>query len=215
MTLTFPVDLPAGKLLECSFDLLDPIAMVRSGRSQKVNLAQVEDPIWRATIRTSNLERSQRAAWRAWRKSLKGGLNFFYAWDLARRAPLAYWSATNAGDILANWDGSATVAALSASGDLQLSGLPAGYEITADDPIGLVEATVRGYFSALESVTASGAGTATVQIAPAEHFGAFTTAASAQLWRPVAMFTIDGDSWTLPEIDGLSAASFTATQRLY
>ena len=215
MTLTFPVDLPAGKLLECSFDLVDPILSVRSGRSQKVNLAQVEDPIWQATIRTSNLERSQRAAWRAWRKSLRGGLNFFYAWDFARRAPLAYWSATNAGDILVNWDGSAAVAALSASGDLQLSGLPAGYEISADDPIGLVEGTVRGYFSALESVTASGAGTATVQVAPAEHFGAFTTTASAQLWRPVVMFTIDGDSWTLPEIDGLSAASFTATQRLY
>ncbi len=213
MTITFPRDLPAGKLLECSFDLIDPIATVASSAGQKLNQTQIVDPIWRATIATSNLERADRAIWRAWRKSLRGGLNRFLAFDFARRAPIAFWSATSPADISAAWDGTATVDTLGAAGALTLSNLPNGYTISADDPIGLVENGTYGYFSALETVSEV-AGVATVQVAPLEHFPAFTVAASAVLWRPQAMFSTNWDSWSLPEIDGNSAARFTAVQRL-
>ena len=214
MAITFPRHLPAGRLLECSFDLVDPIATSTSSSGLKLNQMQFADPVWRATIATGNLDRTGRAAWRAWRKSLRGGLSRFLAYDFARRAPLAHWGATSAADILRGWDGTATVEGLGAAGALMLSGLPERYIISADDPIGLVENGVYGYFSALETVPAV-AGAATVQVAPFEHFPAFTNdVASAVLWRPLAMFSIDWNSWNLPEIDGLAPARFTATQRL-
>lgn len=213
MTIGFPVDLPAGKLLECSFDLLDPVSSVSSASGKKLNQTRTIDPMWQATIATSGLDRAQRAAWRAWRKSLRGGLNHFLAFDFARRAPLAHWAATSADDISGSWNGTASVTALGASGVLSLSDLPSGYTITADDPIGLVEDGQYGYFSALETVTED-AGAADIQVAPFEHFPVFSVAASVVLWRPMAKFSIDWSSWKMPEVDGLSSASFTARQVL-
>lgn len=199
-------------------DLLDNVAVTPSGRGSVLNRTQVADPVWRGTFDTWTLVQRPRAEWGAWKDSLGGGLRTFLASDSRKRAPLAYADAISANDIAEGWDGTAVVEDLEDGGVLTLSGLPAYYEITAGDRIGLEEGspTRYGYYSIIEGAAADEAGDVVVTVSPSLHRAIFTTAAVARLWRPVCELVIDAQSWQDQpgELPSIGTISFQAFQKL-
>ncbi|TPN79961.1 hypothetical protein [Mesorhizobium sp. B1-1-2] len=214
MTITFPRELPDYLLTECSFDLLDNVSSSSSRKGLQINLSQVVDPTWKATIQTRVRKHfdPQQAVWSAWKNSLRG-LKSFVAYDLARPRPLAYPNAAASTDIAAGWDGTATVTSLGLSGALGLSALPTAYQAMVGDRVGLEEGGHFGYYEVLENKTAV-AGVATLTVVPFLHTTIFTTAAVARLWRPKCQFILDWNSWSAPATTQSGAVSFNAYQRL-
>ncbi|TPK38703.1 hypothetical protein [Mesorhizobium sp. B2-5-3] len=215
MTITYPRDLPDYQLTECTFDLMDNVSSSASGKGLQINLSQVVDPTWKATIQTrlrKPTEYASTAIWSAWKKSLRG-MKPFVAYDFGRPNPIAYLTAAASTDIAPAWNGTATVTSLGLSGALGLSGLPATYQAKVGDRVGLEEGGHYGYYEVLEDKTAV-AGVATLTVAPFLHTTVFTTAAVARLWRPKCQFILDWNSWSAPATRDFGAISFNAYQRL-
>lgn len=210
MTITYPRDLPAGDLVECTFVLDDNVTQSAS-RGLVINRTQVMDPVWRATIETGLMYREQEAIWSAWKKSLRG-LNGFIAYDRKRMAPFAYPGAKTPGDISSGWSGTATVTSIGLSGALGLSGLPATYQAKVGDRVGLEQSGRYGYFEVIEDSTAT-AGALTVTVTPFLQ-SVFTTAATARLWRPKCKFSLISSTWREVGKAEPTAVSFEAVQIL-
>ena len=216
MAITYPRELPLPcSIWSATLDLADNVTGSPSGGG-KMNLTQVDDPLWRAVIRWGTLGPSGRGICSAWKNSLRGGLRSFIASDTRRRTPLAYPDATVPADISGAWGGTAVVTSLGLSGVLGLSGLPGSYKFSAGDRIGLEQSGRRGYYEVIEAVTANGSGVASVTVAPFLHTTIFTTAATARVWQPKAEFTIDWSAWREDEADDprYASVSFEAWQKL-
>lgn len=217
MTITYPRALPENeKMQECWIDILDNIAVQPSGRGSFVNLSEVNDPVWRGTFLTGILEREVRPVWSAWRKSLRGGMKTFVAYDVRHSRPLAYPTANASTDISGAWAGTATVVAVAPGDDrsqLSLSGLPTTYQFKAGDRIGLEQSGHYGYYEIIEDKTAS-AGAAIVTVAPFLHNTIFTTSAVCRIWRPLCQFIIENSSWSEQGTVEKSPISFNGIQRL-
>lgn len=195
MTITFPRTLPNNaRMTECWFDIVDNVATSPSGKASFMNRSQISDPIWKGNFITPILERTERPIWSAWRKSLRGGINTFKAYDVRHAAPLAYPGAKVPADVSGGWSGLATVTALGTSGALSLSALPTTYQFKAGDRVGLEQSGHYGYYEVLEDVAAV-AGVVTVSTAPLLHTGYFTTSAVCRVWRAVCQFMIEQNSW--------------------
>ena len=218
MTLTFPRPFPLTDFAECTIDL-DP-GMETSGhaRGRRATVAQVREPVWFARFETPGLSSAGTIRWQAWLKSLRGPLRTFTAWDTKRTLPQAYWAAGEMPDDGGSpWDGIAVVTDLATPGEIALSGLPAGYQATAGDRIGLEEtvSTVDkyGYFELMEDATADGSGEITLTVEPLVP-ALFSTAAAARLFKPLCAFRlVKGSVSTANSVD-LPPVSFQAVQVL-
>lgn len=214
MVLTYPRQLPDYLLADGALDLIENVAMSPSGAGAFMNLSQVADPVWRFRLRTVSMYLVDLARWVSWKKSLRGGFRSFIAYDPRWARPLAYPLANSPGAISPGWAGTGTVAALGAGGVLSLSSLPVGYQITAGDRIGIEQGGRRGYYEALESVTADAGGAATVTVAPFLHAVFFSVGALARLWRPTCELIIDWQTWREEGDPNYIAVSFEAWQKL-
>ncbi len=212
--ITYPRELPSYHLSQGWIDMIDNIALSPSGKGTVINLSQVNDPVWKGTFETGLLSVAEQAVWSSWRKSLRGGLKTFLAYDVRRQTPLAYPTAKLPTDISGAWDGNAVVASLGLSGALGLSDLPANYQFKAGDRIGLVEDNHYGYHEVMEDVVANGAGVAAVTVSPFLFTEVFTTAAVAVIWRPKCQFIIDVKTWAESGTVEPSAVSFVGAQKL-
>lgn len=214
MAITYPRDLPSCVRV-AALELVENVSASPSGGG-KMNLTQVDDPLWKLRAETWTIRQETRALWSAWKKSLRGGLRSFIAYDTRQKTPLAYPNATAPADIASGWAGTASVGSLGTSGALGLTGLPAGYMARAGDRVGIEQSGRRGYYEILEDVTASGGGAATVTVAPFLHTAIFTAGATARLWRPKAEFVIDWSNWAEPEgsLPKYATVSFEAWQKL-
>lgn len=214
MTITFPRPLINNvRMTECWFDIIDDVAFSPSGKGSFINFSQVNDPTWKGTFVTPPLERNERPLWSAWRKSLRGGINLFVAYDVRNSTPFAYPTAKVSTDILGGWDGTAGVSAVGTSGALSLTGLPATYQFKIGDRIGLEQNTNFGYYEIMEDVTAV-AGVATIHVNPFLHAGLFTTSARCRVWRAVCQFMIDQTSWVEQGTVENTPVSFNGLQRI-
>lgn len=213
MTITFPRTLPNNaRMTECWFDIIDDVGFAPSGRGTKLNLTQVNDPVWKGTFVTPILERDVRPIWSAWRKTLRGGLKTFIAYDVRNATPFAYPTAKVPTDVGGGWSGLATVTAIGAS-SISLSALPSTYQAKVGDRIGLEQSGFYGYYEIVEDVTASG-GVATVNVVPFIHTGIFTTSAVCRVWRPNCQFMIDPSSYSEMGTVENTPISFAGFQRL-
>lgn len=214
MAILFPRELPDYRLERGSFRLVDAVTSTASHAGAKINLSRISDPTWILEVQTRPMWDDDRRAWTAWMSSLRGGLREFVAYDKTRNPPLAYPGAKASTDIAGGWNGTASVSSLGASGALGLSGLPAGYQSSEGDRIGLEQDGHYGYYEVLEDAAADGSGAVTLTVAPFLHTSIFTTAATARLWLPKAKFILDWQSWQEETIGGPSPISFTAHQRV-
>lgn len=215
MTITFPRPIVNNShMSECWIDLIDNVAFSPSNNGNTLNLSQIADPQWSGTFITPILERSERPLWSAWRKSLRGGLKTFTAYDVRNAAPFAYPTAKVATDIAAGWNGQAVVTSLGTSGLLTLGSLPASYKFKIGDRVGLEQAGHFGYYEVLEDVTASSGGAAMITVAPFLHTTLFTTSAVCRVFRALCQFMIDQSTWSESGAVENAAISFKGIQRL-
>jgi hypothetical protein len=214
VTISYPREIPFPRLVECSFELLDGVTTSPSARGKFLNRSQVVEPMWKAVISTPPLNRADRAIWGAWKKSLRGGLRSFVAYDLTKSPPRAYPAATSAASISGAWDGTGTVTSIGTSGNITLGALPAGYKAMVGDHLALEENGKYGFYEILEDKTANGSGVVTLTVAPFIHTTLFSTAATARLWQPKAEFIIDWQSWKEQATLNPTPISFEAYQVL-
>jgi hypothetical protein len=210
------LDLPDTQLTQCTFSILDGTVTTPFDRGISFNITQISDPVWTASVATNIMTLERRQAWNAWKNTLRGGLVRVRMYDVARSFPRAYPDAESAEDVSSGWDGTCAVSAYGTGGSISLSGLPAGYVVTAGDRIGLEQSGRFGYYDVAYGGggTANGSGALTVTVNPFPHTAYFTTSAVARLWRPYALFRMDWQSWSLPETLDETAASFQAYQVL-
>ncbi|QKV17859.1 hypothetical protein [Oricola thermophila] len=218
MTLTFPRQILNDRLAECTIDLDPGTEQAVHSRGRRATVSRVREPVWFGTFETPQLMDGDRIAWQSWGKSLRGGLRTFLAWDASRDLPLAYMSDGQMPDDGGSpWDGVATVSSLATPGQIDLTGVPAGYQATAGDRIGLEqEISSRdryGYFEIMEDATADGSGNLSVTVEPLVP-SMFTTAAVAKLYRPLCEFRLVKDSFSAPSRVGYPAVSFQGVQVL-
>lgn len=214
MAITFPRPLiDNAHMSEAWIDLVDNVAFSASGNGGFINFSQVNDPLWKGTFVTGILDVPTQAVWSAWRKSLRGGINAFIAYDVRKSAPIAYPNAKVPGDIQLTWDGTADVLALGASGALQIGNLPVTYQFKVGDRIGLEQGGHYGYHEVLEDAAAV-EGTVTLNVTPLLFTTLFTTSAVCRVWRPVCQFMIDQSSWVEQGTVENTPVSFNGLQRL-
>lgn len=218
MTITYPRSLPDNlRMTEAWFDLIDNVSIQPSGRGSFVNVSQVNDPAWQGKFITPILSRDVRPVWSSWRKSLRGGLKTFIAYDVRHKAPLAYPTATVPANIAGGWDGTVNVVTIAPGSDrsqLALNTLPtATYQFKAGDRIGLEQNSNYGYYEVLED-KAGVASAATITVSPFLHNTVFTDVAVCRVWRPLCQFIIDPTSWTEQGTVEDTPVSFTGIQRL-
>jgi hypothetical protein len=207
-------ELPNYRLRSCTITPIESVGRSVSGNGTVIGLTETADTMFVCQIETAILPDDLRADWRAWRGKLRGGLDLFSAYDLAKATPLAYPSATASTDISGAWDGTAGVTTLGASGALTLDSLPASYVISAGDPIALEEGGQYAYHIATADATADGSGNVTVNVSPYLFTGIFTTSATARLWQPKATFVIDPSSWSESVQVDFTTISFSGMQRI-
>ena len=207
-------EIPSYKLVQCVIQPVESVGRARIGGGTSLALTETMDTVFRVDVQTIPLSPAVRAAWRAWRAKLRGGLDLFSLYDVTKKAPLAYAGANVSTDINASWNGTATVTALGASGALGLSGLPANYILTEGDYIALEESSRVDLYQASATVTANGSGAVTVSVRPYLRTGIFSASAVARLVRPKGTFVLEPGSWS--ESAGVlpSPISFSGIQRI-
>jgi len=210
MTITHPRGLPLTRFDECSF-VLDPgVAVARHGRGLAGTVSQVREPQWAVRFQTPRLSVMDAAKWQSWLNTQRGGLNRFLAWDVFRAEPFAYPAGVPA-ILAATWDGEATVSSLATAGVIAAAGLPAGYQATQGDRVGLVEGGRYGYFEISADAVANGSGAISLEIEPQVQ-AIFTSAAIVVLRRPLIMLQLDPASVSAPQTNDPGSISFNAAQ---
>lgn len=185
-------------------------------RGRHYDVVELADPRWLVRVTTGKLTKQEHHALRAWWDSLAGGLNDFHIYDVQKLLPgglLSLNGLTRAAG--GAFDGTATIDAFPTINSISLSGLPAGFSLLAGDYVGLVEGTARQVLRVVSAISANGAGVVTLDVAPHIETAVFTTAAVANFDKPVITVIPQNGSWQGEPDKGLSAAGFTAIQRLY
>ena len=208
------IDLPSTKVVECTFTLLEGTVATPFNRGMAFNLSEVRDKAWQVHIETKPLDREGRQLWHAWKLSLRGGFNRFRCFDIGQMAPLAYEGAQAPQEIAQGWTGNATVTSLGPSGALTLGGVPAGYVASVGDRVELSQGVFTALYEIITPATATAGGALALTVAPLLHTSTFTTAATARLWRPRALFIMDHNTWAHQVIADPTPATFDGYQVL-
>ncbi|MBX3580839.1 MAG: hypothetical protein KF810_02945 [Rhizobiaceae bacterium] len=205
----FPRELNSYQLAECTFLIVEGVALSRAGKGRAITAIDQFDPWVMARIRTGPLTHAERRAWSAWKNSLRGGMKHFLAYDQARSWLLNYPHGVP--EIIAEtWNGEAIVTELSAY-EMTVEGAPEGFVMLPGDALGLVLDGKHGWFEVTEASTAGG-DEMTIAFAPYAPPTLFTVGSTAVLYRPKAKFVLDPDSWEETADTKLSPISFTALQ---
>lgn len=174
MALTFPRNMPSRGAVAQRFEIfrVDYATPETGGRVQSVTAGF---PLWRMTLELGEMGPADGDAWSAFVASLRGVGRTFLARDLVHAFPRAYprgfTGVNRAGGGAFGPLGAATSWSVNGTRDvLTLGGLPANLPIVEGDMIGFAWVTAgvqrRTMARAVESVVASGAGAASVQIEP-------------------------------------------------
>lgn len=212
------VPFPAIGFSRATFDLVSYTAgsMLAGGASQ---VRQYAEPRWVGRWSTPRLMRSEVPIWRGFWDSMRGGLNRFIAFDPAQPYPAAY--PKGFGGLLRSggtitFDGSATVTALPADNQYQLSigTLPPGFLFGVGDLVELRQGVVRGLFRIVVAAAASSGGAATLSVVPRINPTLFSIAGGvvAYLGRPSCIMVPDPKSWSYEAAGSLTAATFGGVQ---
>jgi hypothetical protein len=205
---------PSNYFSTASFDLKRYMARneLAGGLTQVRELAEAR---WVANFRTGPLFETERAAWRGWWDSLRGGLNYFYAYDPAHAFPTNYRGEPTDTTIRVgntNWGGTAS-ATVSSSTVLIVSGLPSGTVLVAGDMVELRQGDARGLFRLISG----GSGTSmSFAVEPRILTTVFTGGITANFLRPSCIMIPEPESWSYTaEAGQYPGASFKGIQRVF
>ncbi len=202
---------PTSEFVDCTFTLVEAVSLARTASGKAVARVEYGDPYFTARIETAPLYRDRRAAWEAWKATLRGGMVSFTTWDRSKPELLAYPAGVP--EIVAEtWNGEGTVATLAAR-LITAAGSPSGFQMKAGDHIGLVEGG-RRYLGIVTADCARGASNIAVPVEPAVPPGIFTTAATVVFYRPEAEFILLADTFQCPRGPFLAPVSFEGVQKV-
>lgn len=210
MAITFPRALPPFGMQDCDFDL-ERYGTTNFTEGGETDFQEFADPRWRLSCRTVPLNAIDLRRCRAWIESLQGAAKFFLGRDPGYTGPAAYPDGlsglTRAGG--GAFDGTGAIADLDA-GTIDLTQLPAGFELTEGDYVGLLESGARGLYRILEDVSADGGGAATVTVEPPVITDIFTSAATYDVLSPACIMLLTEHS--APQGSETSDVSFSGLQ---
>lgn len=218
MAITFPREFPNIDIASSDFRLAEQVAqdLMRSG---EIAVTELGESLWFwGNVQTQPLDYAQRAEVSAWARSLRSGMRKFYGFDPDRQLPVAYdWRRGGEQLPATRFDGSpfngtATLLSTTAS-TVELSNLPAGYKITADDPLSWSWNGVLAYHRALESAVADEAGLVEFEVTPHVRPGTIGTPV-VSLVKPKCVMRLVPNSFMLQVDDVLTPATFSAVQAL-
>lgn len=181
---------------------------------------EIADPRWELSISTPPLKVADFRKWQAFWAQLRDGINDFLCHDVERPYPADYPNGfaglVRAGTATA-FDGTATVTALAAN-TIQLSGVPANFQVRVGDWIGLVEGTRYALHLITADQIALNTGifgaTRQISVSPAIRTNVFTTAAVANFALPKAKFIPIAGTFSGARSPNPAPVSFTAIQVL-
>lgn len=200
-----PLSLPSiPKIFALTFSLqrFQAINPVRGGGHQAVDLGE---PLWQAELETTALSREQGGRYLALFAKARGATRTVYVGDRSRRRPLAYAdvadveggriglstrkigsSTRKIGLAAAPWGAPIITAVDRANGQITVSGLLSGVELTAGDYGHWDDGVTRRLHIITEDATANGAGVATLTVEPAPPESSDNLPATFELQDPCA-----------------------------
>lgn len=213
MVITYPRALLSHDLVDCTFNLVEPVSISRAQGGRAVAAVEYADSYLTATIQTGMLTWQERNEWEAWRASLRGGLKSFVTHDVSRSQPLAYPNGVP--EIIAEtWNGQGT-ATVVAGYQITTSGAPEGFTLKSGDLIGLQAGSpLRRWVGFVSEEAVAGASSITVSVSNAVPTTIFTTGATVVFYRPQAEFILLSDTWSCSKRDFLAPVYFEAVQKI-
>lgn len=214
MAITYPRALPddIGQVTS-AFNLVWGNVNSRTRRN-RVESTEWADPFWTCSITTEPKFEDPMLRLQTWFDSLRGGQKSFLAHDGARPFPLRYpagFDGLMRGARRVVFDGTAVVTALSAY-RLNLALLPADFQLSEGDYIGISEGSSRHLHRVTEAVTGEGHGIVAVSVEPFVITNLFTKAAIVNFARPSIEF-LPG-VMDAPRTREAAPATFTGVQLL-
>lgn len=202
-------DLLAGaKIVDQRFQLVSRQEFSRTASGVTIG-RDMGPALWQASFTTNPMYHRDAMVIEARLNSLNGITRGFYMGDVRGKMPREYPTG--------NFTDSGTITTVNANGRmLTISGLPAGFKISAGDYMEYnygAGNTLRAFLQVVNSVTASGGGVATdVEFRPFIPTGTLTGTA-VKFKNPKALFTLTPNGVTQTVVDGcFTQLTFEATQ---
>lgn len=213
MAITYPRALLSHHLVDCTFNLVEPVSLSRGQGGRAVAAVEYADPYLTATVQTGMLTWQERNEWEAWRASLRGGLKSFVTHDVSRSELAAY--PTGVPEIVAEtWNGRGIATSVSGY-QITASGAPEGFKMMPGDLIGLEAGSpLRRWVGFVSEMATAGPATIAVPVSNAVPTTIFTTGATVVFCRPQAEFILLSDTWSCSKRDFLAPVSFEAVQKI-
>lgn len=225
MTLTFPRPFPIEKIRSIDFNLVEymGVNLLVGGQTQVRSAAARR---WRAVCTTPPVTEAEAQKWEAWRDSQRGGLRDALIYHPARAYPAAYREAAiNAGGFVpmvkaggGAFTGGAVVTSL-ATYVIGLSGLPAAFQMSAGDLVGLIGGNGKyAVHRIVEDAVADGSGLASLAVEAEVLTNVFSVGSpgvTANFVKPACVMTFEAGTWSAGRDIELQPISFSMIQTLY
>ncbi|WP_435371429.1 hypothetical protein [Mesorhizobium liriopis] len=213
-----PISLPAVGWTDRSFDPMRPFAADRM-EGRRTETQYVGTPWWTMSLTSEPLYERGRGIMDAFSMSAGDGGECFLAHDVWRPRPIRMdqgvpLSGTKAGG--GAFDGTATLQSITNTRTIVVSGLPAGFLLSAGDYVELrMSALKRSLHRILADATASGSGVVTLSIRYGLDTQHFTTAAVVNFEKASCVMQMDQGSYKAPSNKSNRQASFSASEVFY
>jgi len=213
--ITYPRDFPDADIVvpRCRFDYTTLGEMSRTAAGAITFQERIGGSLWELAVTTKPLNETEYGKWHAWFLSLRGGRQSFMGRDPRRCWPLAYGpgvlSLTRAGG--GAFDGTVFVTAV-AGDTITIANLPASYKISVGDYVSFAWLGGRALVKALEPITGSAGGVATVTVGPWQRTGG-TLPAAGTLVKAWCLMRPKPGSWQ-GERGTVEPVTFEAIQTL-
>jgi len=213
MAITYPRAFPQTiKWARSAFSLPrgNAINQLNTGAIQAM---EVSEPLWRVAFETEPLIWSDRRAWEAWERTLRGGASAFVGYDWVGSYPIAYGGLAAALTKATGgaWTGTGIITARTAF-TLTMSDLPANYQAKAGDRLSYEWGLGRAYHEVVEDVAANSGGVITVTVEPYLREPYPSTSTTVTLIRAPIVLKMVPDTWSAPDDLGPQRISFEAVQ---
>lgn len=182
MAVVFPLAMPTTLFADVTWRLQTGARGNASGFRNAISGVRVTDPFFTARYETPFLGLGDVRRWEAFIEALDGPMGTFFGVPWHRSMPAAHPSG------LAGFNGIAALTAWASDGDMQITGCPTGFTITAGDLVGLVHGGNRTVVRALQD-SVSGA-TRKIAVAGLVNAAVFPSGTQVRFHEPTAVFRL-------------------------
>lgn len=209
-----PIDLPDVGYRSVEFDPVRPRATERM-EGRRTETQTFGTPWWVAKYTVQILSRADFGKLDAFQMSAGDDGETFRAYDVYRPRPILEDLGVPLSGVKAGggaFDGTATIETIVSSREIDIQGLPAGFQLSTGDYVEFREAGQSSLHRLLAAVTADVDGKATLTIAFGLDTQNFTDAAEVRFEKPSCLMQVDPGSFSGPKTRVPGDRSFSATE---